>query len=125
MRKGFGKGASKGMAKRALPSRSRAASRARSSWGGNTRRAWSRPSSGGSGSWIEGRESGGSETGSFGLSTEAGWDGTGLGADLAQGLGEGLMEGLGHQQGSAPFWRGVAACALVVAAIVLVLTLAR
>ena len=122
MRKGIGKGGFKSFAKRGTPSsRSRVASRPRSSWGGNRRQGSLGLSSGG---WSWG--SAGSRAPAFYDSpAEAGWDSAGLGSEFGQALGEGIIDGLASQpgEGSAAFWRGVAACALAVAAIVLVLWL--
>ena len=76
----------------------------------------------------------GSEPNSYDAPLEA-WQertGPGLGEGLGRALGEGLANGLGNEigerfsegDGSVAFWRGVAACALLVTAVVLVLLLA-
>ena len=130
MQKSGSKIGSKGVAKNGGTSGSRGASASRSHWarGGNGGRS----SGGSSRSWFSG---GGSRWGSGldGSASETQWDradggpgerlGRALGEGLASGLGDEIGEGLGASGESAAFWRGVAACALVVAVIVLVLQL--
>jgi hypothetical protein len=97
------------------------ASRARSSWGGNRRQGSLGLSSSGR-AWSA---AGNQAPAFYDSPAEAGWDGRGLGAEFGHALGKGIIDGLAGQpgEGSAAFWRGVAACALVVAAIILVLWL--
>ncbi len=104
-------------------------------------------SSRGSSSWSKGSHGGGSKWSSHrsgeGLSWFSGsgptevdsWrdrlDDGEFGADLRRALGEGLANGLGDEissrfeagNGSASFWQGVAACALLFAAVILVIYL--
>ena len=139
MAKGFGsKGGSKGISKSG-------GSTARRSYSSRPSSSWGRSAGGGSGSRSSGGRSwglfGGSQAESYGesppepelapldLSDPAWRDGIGdqgqgdLGYGLGQGLAEGLGDGLASTEGSAAFWKGVAACALVALVVVLVLYL--
>lgn len=103
-------------------------SRRTSSWGGNSRRSHSMSQSN-SRSWFSTRRSEG--LGNDPAPTGTWWDGSApgsdLGGDLGRALGEEFVDGFGHHlgqsDGSAAFWRGVAVCALLVVAILLVLRL--
>ena len=131
MRKGIGsKGGSKGFTKNQSGSPSRRAS----SWGGNSRRSGtSRRSQSNGRSWLsssrEGSGSGGGSFGAWGGDRGLGGPGGGFGEGLGQALGEGIVsefsDHLAEGNGSAAFWRGVAVCAIFVAAVVLVWSLSR